>query len=353
MSGRDWQRRLPEGVHLASQDRSGFRLGVAMPVDEDGLWPMRCPEHPEDHFFKIEVTQKLDEGDAEPEAEESPLYCAYCGHAADLWDFAPEQHARMMAAASAAAEQYAASMLDDILGKAFGGRSQSSSRRSGISIEFKPGTPPRRRSLPEVGEVEETRRTMQCQVCSEVAAVYGLAIYCPNCGQLAPAQQFAELVRMHRDGLAALDDLPEQAKRALAESGVLGANYENTIKDGFAALETYLRARFEAEAPDVPLKGKGNVFQRLDDAADLYRDHLHVDLPRLLSESGWEHLKQAAAMRHVLVHNSGIVDARFLDRLPGWPQQVGQRIQIKQLDAIGFIALLERLAAAVTRPPSI
>ena len=347
MSRGDWERRLPEGVNLESRDQSGFRLGVAMQVGEDGLWPMRCPAHPEDHIFKIEVTQKPhdDEG-SDPEAEDSPLYCAYCGHAADLWDFAPEQHARLMTAATAAAEQYAASVLDEMLRNAFGGQSRSSSRRSGISIEFKPGTPPRRRRLPQQSEVEETRRTMQCKACEDVVAVYGLAIYCPNCGQLAPVQQFGELIRMHRDGLAALDSLPQEIKRGLAESGVLGANFENTIKDGFGALETFLNARFEAEAPDIPLQGKGNVFQRLDDAAELYRKHLGVNMPALLGTDDWEHLKQVAAIRHVLVHNAGIVDARFRDRLPNWPQQAGQRIQIKKSDADGFITLLEGLAAA-------
>jgi hypothetical protein len=332
-------------VHLESRDRTGFRLGVAMPVGEDGLWHMRCPEHPEDHVFKIEVTQKSDK-DEDSDPADSLLYCAYCGHGADLWDFAPEQHARLMAAATAAAEQYAASMLDEMLGRAFGGRSRSSSRGSGISIELKPGNPPRRRSLPAPAEVEETRRTMQCRACEEVTAVYGLAIYCPNCGLLAPAQQFGELIRMHRDGLAALDALPQDVKRGLTETGVIGANYENTIKDGFGALETFLKAHFEAEAPDVSLKGKGNVFQRLGDAADLYREHLDVDLPALLGTDGWEHLNQVAEIRHVLVHNSGIVDDRFLSQLPDWPQQTGQRIHVKKSDANGFVALLERVAAA-------
>jgi hypothetical protein len=322
-----------------------------MPVDEDGLWPMRCPEHPEDHFFKIEVTQNVEIADGEhadpDESEDSPLYCAYCGYAADLWDFAPEQHARMMAAATAAAEQYAASMLDEMLGKAFGGRSRSSSRKSGVSIEFKPGRPPSRRTLPELGEVEQTRRTMQCNGCDEKVAVYGLAIYCPNCGQLAPAQQLAELLRMHRDGLAALHALPEAAQRTLAESGALTVTYENTIKDGFGALETYLRARFEAEAPDVSLRGKGNVFQRLDDAADLYREHLGVDVPTLLGDDGWAHLKQIGAMRHVLVHNAGIVDDKFLERLPDWPQRSGQRLQIKRAQANECLDLLDGLAQAV------
>lgn len=177
---------------------------------------------------------------------------------------------------------------------------------------------------------------MQCQICDEVVAVYGLAVYCPNCGQLAPAQQFTELLRMHRDGLAALDALPEDAKRGLAEGGALSATYENTIKDGLGALETYLKRRFTGEAPGVPLKGKGNIFQRLDGAADLYRSHLGVDLVVLVGVAGWQELLRVAALRHVLVHNAGIVDDRFLAQLPDWPQRPGQRIQVRRDTAIGL-----------------
>ncbi len=339
---REWERRLPDGVRMESRDRDGFRLGVSLPVGDDGLWPMRCPQHPDDHIFKIPVTQNDD-------AESSALYCAYCGHYEDdLWAFAPEQRAVMTAAATAAAEQYVAAELNDLLGRAFGGRSRPSSRRSGFSVDigYKPGRPPSRRALPSF-EIEETRRTMQCEICQEQFAVYGLAIYCPNCGQLAPAQQFGELVRVQQERLAALDAVADEHKRSLAESGVLTANYESTIKDGFTALETYLKARFVTDAPDVSLAGKGAVFQRLDDAAGLYRDHLDVDLRVLVTGDGWRHLIRVAAIRHVLVHNAGVVDAKFLDREPDWPQKPGQRLHVSESDARRFLSILVQLAVAV------
>lgn len=327
---------------MQGRDRDGFRLGVSLPVGDDGLWPMRCPQRPNDHIFKIAVTQNDD-------ASSSPLYCPYCGHREDdVWDFAPEQRAVMTAAATAAAEQYAAAEINDMLRKAFGGRSRSSSRRSSFSIEIthKPGRPPTRRTLPSF-EIDETRRTMQCGRCQEQFAVYGLAIYCPTCGQLAPAQQFEELIRVQQERLAALDAVPEEHKRSLAESGVLTANYESTIKDGFTALETYLKARFIEEAPDVSLAGKGAVFQRLDDAAALYADHLGLDLPGLVTPTGWRQLLRVAAIRHVLVHNAGVVDAKFLDREPDWPQAPGHRIHVSEADARDFLSLLATLAGGV------
>ena len=58
--------------------------------------------------------------------------------------------------------------------------------------------------------------------------MYGLAIYCPSCGQLAPAQQLVELVRVQRDRLAALDRLDAPTHRNLLETGVITSIYEST-----------------------------------------------------------------------------------------------------------------------------
>lgn len=340
MTRRDWEKRLPEGVRLESRDKDGFRLGIPMPVGDDGLWPLRCPQHPEDHIFKVPVTQN------EPNTS-SPLYCPYCGHREDdVWAFAPEQRERALAAAAAAAEQYGAAEISDMLAKAFGGRPHRSSRRSGFDVSYKPGRPPSRRALPTF-EIDETRRIMECQLCEESFTVYGLAIYCPNCGQMAPAQQFGELLRVQQERLAAQDDVPAEHKRALVESGVLTANYESTIKDGLTALETYLKVRFVSDAPMVSLAGKGAVFQRLDEAADLYRDHLGIDLRGAFAGDAWRHLLRVSATRHVLVHNAGVVDAKFLEREPAWPQSLGQRLQVSKDDASRFLLVLSQLVSAI------
>lgn len=344
MMRRGWEQRLPDGVHMQRRDNDSFTLGVTLPGGEDGLWLMRCPQHPTDHVFKIVVAQNEDAD------ETSELYCPYCGHhELKVWAFAPDQKARLEAAARAASEQFIAAELNAMLGNAFGGMSGSSSRRPGFSIEmtYELGSPPPRRTLPTF-EVEETRRTMQCGACDERFAVYGLALYCPTCGQMAPAQQFAELIRVQQDRLAALDALPPDHKRSLADSGVLTATYESTLKDGFSALETYLKGRFTTDAPSVSLNGRGAVFQRLDDAADLYRDHLGVDLPALVGPDGWAHLARVAVIRHVLVHNAGTVDTKLLNRLPAWPQEVGQKVIVSEHDARRFLEALTDLAAAVS-----
>ena len=149
---------------------------------------------------------------------------------------------------------------------------------------------------------------------------------------MAPVQQFGELIRLHRDGLAALDSLPPEIKRGLAESGVLGANFENTIKDGFGALETFLRAWFEAEPRTSHWEWATSSSASTTRRSYTCR-HLEVDLLTVIGPEGWAHLNEVAAMRHVLVHNAGIVDARFLADCQHGPrrrtahpdQEVGRR----------------------------
>jgi hypothetical protein len=177
--------------------------------------------------------------------------------------------------------------------------------------------------------------------------VYDLAIYCPSCGQLAPAQQLVELVRVQRDRLAALDGLDAQRRRDLVEAGVVTSIYESTFKDGFGALETYLKDRFQQEAKSVAKPPATTTFQRLLDTNELYQQHLGVDLEAAVGAQVWAALLQAAAIRHVLTHNAGVIDAKFLTRVTGWPQRVGERLQVRRADADRFLDVLEQFAAAV------
>ncbi|HEX9096696.1 MAG TPA: hypothetical protein VF990_11415 [Candidatus Dormibacteraeota bacterium] len=331
----DWKRRLPEGVEYQGETTNGFTLSVSLPVGDDGLSPLVCPKH-DDHRFKVRVVQGGDTS--------SNCYCAYCGHLATTWDFMPAQMDRALEAASAAAEALVAEKLNEVfadLARQF----PRSSSGSGISMSFTPGQPPVR-TLPAY-EIEPTRRSMTCLQCREVFAVYGLAIYCPHCGQLAPQQRFAELIRIQIDRLGALDGMDTASRRRLDESGVMTATLESTIKDGFTALETYLKNRFEREAANVTKQPSTTTFQRLDDSNDLYVAHVGVDLRQKAGKVIWEQLGHAASIRQVLTHNSGVIDEKFLAREPNWPQALGERIQVGRGDVDSFLDALERFSASV------
>jgi hypothetical protein len=332
----NWRDRLPEGVGYQGETPDGFTLAIAMPTGDDGLLPLVCPVEP-DHRFKVRVVQSSS-------GSSSDCHCPYCGYTAPTPDFMSAQMARIQEAAAGAGEQYLQQLMSSIFGDV--ARRHSGSSGTGVSLSYKPGTPPPIRSLPTY-EIEPTRRSMTCLQCGENFAVYGLAIYCPECGQLAPQQQLAELVRVQRDRLAALERLDNDTRRELKEAGVFTANYESTFKDGFTALETYLKNRFHREATNVTRQPSSTIFQRLDETNALYVAHVGVDLRQRAGQPLWDELQRAAAIRHVLVHNSGVIDDQFLVRQSGWPQHLGERIQVRRKDVDLFVDALERFTAAV------
>lgn len=327
-----WHGRLPEGVELRDhKPGKGFSLSVSIPGGEDGLHPLVCPDHPE-HRFKAAVTSdKNGAGQA---------WCPYCGRHAAASEFMSAQRVVLDAAARAAAEQYVRDRLNKMMSDAFRGNKH---------VTFTPGRPAPRRSLPKV-EIEPTRRVMTCNRCGAVAAVYGLAVYCCECGQLAPAQHLGEVLRVHRDRMEALDLLPADTRLLLDESGVTTVTYESTIKDGFGTLETYLKARFTEDAPAVAATLQSTVFQRLKQARDLYADHLGVDLVAAVGQGTWDALLQAASLRHVLTHNSGMIDAKFLKQNTEWPQAEGQRVHVSRAAAFGYLDALDAFTAGILAP---
>jgi hypothetical protein len=106
-------------------------MNVSIPGDKEGYFGRTCPTCSK--FFKVRV----DEFKAAREAE---LLCAYCGHQAEHGEFmTPDQRKRAISAARA----YAVAKIQDALGDAFKGTSRGSGGLLSISMEFKPGTPPR------------------------------------------------------------------------------------------------------------------------------------------------------------------------------------------------------------------
>jgi hypothetical protein len=114
--------------------------------------------------------------------------------------------------------------------------------------------------------------------------------------------------------------------------------------------EIFARHQFTRRVPSalVVMKGKGNVFQRLDDAAALFLTHAGVDLVALAGAVRWGRLKRTFARRHVLAHNGGIVDQRFLDQMPVGGLKPGQRLVVKRAEAAQALDDLEALVQAMS-----
>lgn len=249
-------------------------------------------------------------------------------------------------------EQWLHEQVNDIFGRTFGRRA-SRPKQSGsfISIEwsYTPGTPPPVRALPAALE-QQTRRIVECAVCSNHYAVYSATSFCPVCGPRPATARVLEAISAALEALALEDRFVEDERETLRAAGVFERFAVDAIESTVSLFEMFVREQFDRRVADAAAhtSGKGKVFQRLDDAAALFFEHAGLDLPALAGAERWERLTRAFARRHVLTHNGGIVDQKFLDRVPDAGLKLGQRLVVRRGDAAQALDDLDALVHATS-----
>jgi hypothetical protein len=150
----------------------------------------------------------------------------------------------------------------------------------------------------------------------------------------------AETARL--DGLA---QLRAEAAATLREQGVFTRIWVDTLENLVGAVEALASAAVVDAAQRV--KGKGNIFQRLDATADLFMDAGYRDLRHDLDAVTWQRLLQVWATRHAFTHHDGVVDDKYLAAVPTSTARRGQRLIVTEQLTRQAIADAQQLCRAV------
>ncbi|MFE0529938.1 hypothetical protein ACFW0V_20320 [Micromonospora parva] len=317
--------RMAPGASIVGRDGDSFEMRVSIPSDEHGFFGRQCPSCRQ--IFRVD-------GDAyEALPDDLELWCVYCGHHADHSEFMTQQQLdRAMRAAEDLGMQMVGQALDEAFSSFRSPRRRSYRSGFGIDVEIRYRSEPfYPEPLPGIDE-EKLIRVRTCASCSLRYAVFGEHRFCPVCGQL-PAMVVAldalgaETARL--DGLA---QLPAETAASLREQGVFTRLWIDTLKNLVGVVEALGSAVFRDVVADADqrLRGKGNVFQRLDDTADLFIDAGYQDLRTVIDADRWQRLIEFWATRHVFTHNDGLVDAKFLRKVPSSTARIGQRLTISE-----------------------
>lgn len=327
--------RFPDGVEFLGDDGDGkARFTVSIPIDDDGFFGRECPEC-EQHF-------RIAHEDYDGLPDDLYLWCVYCGHNEDHSEFMTEQQTeRVMRAAGDYAQQLVGQMLD----KSFRGMARRT-RGSMIQISYR-SRPFYPAPLPDIDEARLVRQRT-CANCSLRYAIFGEHRFCPVCGQLPPLATALDALEAETIRLDALAELPDATQSRLRESGVLDRTYVDTIENLVGVVEALAERVFRTAVPNpaAVIKGKGKVFQRLDDLADLFALHLAADIRAAVGPE-WQVLIHTWAARHVFTHCDGIIDAKYLSAVSNSAQRVGQRLRVTESEARAAIASTEKLCRAI------
>lgn len=329
--------RLPDGAAIVSEEDGVVKMSVTMPVDDIGHLGRQCPDC--ERMFRINAE------DYKALPDDQLLTCPYCCVVKSHSEYMTEQQRQR---ALAAVGEYAQQLVKASLSDSFRNLAQKSRTRGrgGVSITYTASADMEPDALPEIDE-ESPIRERTCIQCSTRYAIFGEHIACPVCGRLPPEVVSKDALESQEVTLAMLEDLPTDLLNQLRESGALDRTAAGTLGSVVSILEAFLKQIFlvRVVGGDAMIAGKGNVFQRLDDASELYRDHLRIDFPAALGTSDWDRLCVLYGVRHLLTHTNGVVDAKHVTRFPN--SVVGKRVSATSADAREAIKLAQKVISAV------
>lgn len=287
-----------------------YQMSVSVPLDADGMRGSECPdEECAPRYFKVRPGTGITEG-------QEVLWCPYCrreGHPEDFITRAQWRYAIRIA------EREVLRGVHRMLGSALGLDARGSRTIGGGFLTVKLSLPRPRLMSPSAPREEELRREMRCPVCTLEHAVFGFAVWCPDCGFDIFLCHLAAEWEAVRSALAAVDRRREEHGSRVAANDV-----ENALEDMVSIFEAALKVtvrRFllakglpEGEVVEILDRKVRNGFQSITRAEELLRNIAGVEL--LLGEDAAEvaRVKLVFEKRHAITHNRGVVDEKFITR---------------------------------------
>lgn len=311
-------------------------VSVPIEADDKGYIDKQCPAEGCEFLFK--VNQQDWRGLFSDEA----VWCPMCRHEApaDQW-FTVEQAEHI--------KREALTVIKGEINQAMRADARNFNRRQprngflSMSISVKGGT--QRTFVLPAKAAEAMQLEIQCESCSARFAVIGSAYFCPACGFNSVLRTFNDSLRKIR----AKKDGEEAVRKSLSET--IGADdaeltcrslRETCLTDGVTAFQKYCEGLYEPYgSPQM------NAFQRIDDGSRLWLEAVGAGYEEWLTPEELLVLKVLYQKRHLLAHQEGIVDDRYIQKSGDTTYKSGQRVVISKSDVDTLLGLLEKLGSGI------
>ena len=190
-----------------------------------------------------------------------------------------------------------------------------------MSMRHKPGRNPR----PSVSIREDLLRDLQCGICGRSYGVYAIALFCPDCGAPNIGVHYSRERQLVLKQIALADAHSATGEKELAYR-LMGNAHEDVLTAFETTLKTvfrYLR-RFTGAASTIDI---GNSFQNIVRARRLF-SQVGVDPFADLGVSDLTVMAHNIQKRHVIGHNLGIADERYVRLTQQSSEETGESVQL-------------------------
>ena len=287
---------------------------IAIPTDTDGFVGRACDAPGCRQYFKIYVPHHADY-----------LYCPYCGVRFSRNSlFTSPQLKYAKEAAIQEARVYAITEIQKMFKNAF---------RGSKNITYKPGPPPRKRTVRPNYVEREVDTELECAECSTRFQVYGVFGYCPGCSCENLQIYDANWANIKRK----LDTEPDK---------------ERQLRHAYGDLVSTFEVFCSRKAKHISQE-QGN-FQVLFDARKYFKTHASVDILASITGNALLALRRVFQKRHVSIHAGGEITDRYVKMIPEDSKLLGTKVvlTVAELDtaATAMRIALGELVKSIERP---
>lgn len=285
-----------------------YSFSVTVPKDSEGRTSRQCPSSScSPAYFKVKTGTGIS-------GEPVEAYCPYCRHIANPSDFVTEEQIRY---AKDIAINEANKGIEEMLNKSLGigpsGRKKIGGGLLSVEMSYKSDT----RSHVRHPLEEDLQRVVVCPFCTLDHAVFGLAVWCPDCGRDIFLTHIGAEYAVIRTILSDIDRRRETLGKRVATRDI-----ENCLEDIVTIYEAVLRAllvrawkargKSDEDVISILRKDVGSRLQNPALSADIFGMQLDIDLFEGQTAETIEVFKQTFGKRHPITHNLGVVDRKYI-----------------------------------------
>ncbi|WP_421349280.1 hypothetical protein [Aeromonas veronii] len=307
-------------------------VSVGINSDEKGYIDKQCPSEDCGFLFKVNSDDWINL------FKDESVWCPMCGHEApaDNWfTIAQIEHAKEEAI------KMAKGLINKSLSDMVKKFNRSQSKNSLVSINMKHNYSSVRTYTIPAKAAEAMELEITCEKCNSRFSVLGSAYFCPACGHNSVTKTFSDSLRK----IKAKSDNIDVVRKALIEASTKDdaeltcrSLLETSISDGVVAFQKFCEGLYEPFG-----KPPFNAFQRLEQGSGLWANAIDKTYSDWLSPSEINELNILFQKRHLLAHNEGIVDDRYITKFNDSSYKVGQRIVVSKKDVETLLAILNKL----------
>ena len=329
------KKRMFEKLLRQLNEIEGKKVSIPIETDENGFLDKECPDEECMFIFKVHKDDWINI------FKDESVFCPLCGKNSTsdtFWTTEQINNAKKQATEFIRGEIHKA-IKDD--SKIFNNKQ---SRKGFISISMNvKGHTPQKLIIPIPSE-EIFEQKIKCEKCESRYSVIGSAFFCPCCGHNSVEQTFQNTINKIESSInniptirKALDEISKDESDNTCKTLI-----EKCLLDSVVAFQRYCDIMY-LKHKDCKTKIPFNAFQKLDVGIDLWHNILNESYKDWLAEIEYERLNILFQRRHLLQHTEGIVDEKYIIKSLDEKYKVGQRIIVKEKDAIELLNYIKTL----------